>query len=80
MLRLLQKFLLKGKLHMSSDSSTLGVGDKVIVKEVYHGDPVVYTVKRIQPRADKDGGTLYFIDSETGERLTRLASQLTKVD
>lgn len=65
---------------MSSDSNTLQVGDRVIVKEVTYGDPTVYTVKRVQPRAEKDGGTMYFIDSETGERLTRLANQLTKVD
>lgn len=64
---------------MSSDSN-LQVGDKVIVKEVCHGDPVVYTVKRVQLRPEREGGTLYFIDSETGERLTRNVSQLTKVE
>lgn len=57
----------------------MNVGDTVIINGVAYDEPKRYSIKAIQPKPGADG-PVYLIESEDGERLSRYASQILKVD
>lgn len=51
----------------------------VIINGVTYDNPKQYEIKAIQPKPGADG-PIYLIESEDGERLSRYAAQILKVE